>query len=217
MVAAHDQFGGVRQCHTRAWPWRPSSLPGGPLRGRLRRLGCAVWLRHAATVTSYVRMRSSSGRRAPVPVTFGRWLGYPELAACHQRGCRVPAGSAVLAEQWPCTTLHYFALTCYITVCNVSLAVVEPLAASMILHSWQPADGIYSLMALFVFSFGHSADDRSSFSSGLLATSCSFYGHSADGSDYLSFSLGRLLMTWQSPFFLTLLPLTTALRLQPFR
>ena len=81
----------------------------------------------------------------------------------------------------------------------------------------------------------------------LLATRSSFYGHSADGSDYLSFLHGVLRMPWQSLFtdpttaglrllstaiplmalpefslawvipLVTRLPLASALRLQPFR
>ena len=43
MAAAHDQFGGVRQCPTRSWLAAIFPSPGGPLRGRLRRLSCAVW------------------------------------------------------------------------------------------------------------------------------------------------------------------------------
>ena len=50
----------------------------------------------------------------------------------------------------------------------------------------------------------------------LLATRSSFYGHSADGSDYLSFpswcAEDALAVT-----FTALLPLASALRLQPFR
>ena len=100
MAASHDQFGGVRQCHTRAWPWRPSSSPGGPLRGRLRRLGCAVWLRHAATVTSYVRMRSSSGRWAPVPSPWPA-TRLTRAGAVPPAQVQSPPGSAGPAEQWP--------------------------------------------------------------------------------------------------------------------
>ena len=45
------------------------------------------------------------------------------------------------------------------------------LASVILLLSWDlvpPADGIYSLMAFFVFRIGHSADDRSSPSSGYI-------------------------------------------------
>ena len=102
---------------------RPSSLSGGPPRGRsAQTLSCAVWLHHAATVTSYVRMRSSSVGLALV--ARARDLGRRRSAAQSWRSAtregQSPAGSWAAGSAGPPNNGHAHQPTCYITVCNVS-------------------------------------------------------------------------------------------------
>ena len=121
---------------------RPS-FAGGPSGDGCAASSCADRLLHAATVTSYVRMRSSSVGLALVACArdLGRRLSAAQSWRTNVRG-RVQPGSERPGQRVRRTMA---VPTCYIT---------------------PPADGIYSLTALFVFRFGHSADDRSFLSSG---------------------------------------------------
>ena len=123
--------------------WRPSSLAGGRTRlpGRSAQPpSCADRLQHAATVTSYVRMRSSSVGLALVARARDHGpaaVGCPELAECHPVPPRGTEFSQVLgrrvsgsAEQWPCSPadLLHNGMQC---VCP--FAVVGSLAGRLLL------------------------------------------------------------------------------------
>ena len=99
MVAAHAQLGGVRQCHTRAWLAAIFPSPGAPLRGRLRRLSCAVWCCDRDVICS---------DEVIVSALVARDLGRRQLAggvppARVQGSAGGAAGSVSHAEQWPCS------------------------------------------------------------------------------------------------------------------